>query len=498
MFNKIFLVRFFALVIVFLSCKEQVVDPIFYGQISGILQDAESSDPIANALITTNPSTSSITSDNNGEFSIKDLEIGEYSLIVEKDGYSKKTITVNVEKNKTTSAIVLLNEKSSGVNNPPTIPAIIFPVDGAENQKTSLSLSWFSTDFDGDTLHYDVYLFSSFNNQKQIVADNIKDTVVALENLVYGATYFWQVVVKDNSNEDVNGKVWSFSTEEFPNNPIIFSSNINGNFEIYSAGPDSTDQKIIQITNSYSNEFWPRFNPTRNLVAFINDTDIENHIYTLSLDGTDIYKVTQVPVAGLHNNGMGMCWSPDGNSIFYANYEKLYKISKEGSNLTQIAIAPEGRNFREIDVSTDGDKLVALTIGQNFYDSEIYLMNSDGTNLTKIVENLPGAVQNPIFSLDGKSILYTHDTSEHMSTTNRQLDSRIYMMSLDSLEVQDLSTGKISGTNDNNPRFSNNGGNIIFENVSNDDSSEGEILIMDINGNNRRSIKVTGRMPDWK
>lgn len=496
--NKLLLSSILLLVLSFLSCKEEVVEPVFYGGINGVVQDAESKLPISDVIITTNPSSSSIYTDADGKFSFTDLEVSEYSITAEKDGYVKKTTTVNVKMNTNVSATILLSEKSSSVaNTQPTKPNIVSPNNEAENQSTTVTLSWYAVDVDEDTLYYDVYLFSP-NSEKELVVSKTTDTSIVLNDLDYGTTYFWQVIVDDMQNEKVNGDVWSFATKAFPDYPLIFTSNRNGNYDIYASDIDTTNQEIIQLTKTNGNEFWPRFNPTRNLIAYVNNKDIDKHIYTMTLDGKDVYKVTQLPLAGLHNNGIGICWSKDGNEIYYSNYNKLYRINKDGANLVEIATAPQDRNFREIDVSNSGDKITVLTIGQSFYDSEIYTMNIDGTEMNVVVGNLPGAIENPIFSVDGKSIIYTHDASENMSSTNRQLDSRIYITSLDSLNAIDLSKNKTLGTNDCNPRVSPNGAKIIFENVNNDNSSEGEIMIMNIDGSNRRRLNINGRMPDLK
>lgn len=499
MLKKLSIFSFFISISILLSCKEEIVDPTYYGGISGVVEDSETGEPLSNVSITTSPSTTSITTAEDGQFTLSDLETGEYSIIAEKDNYTKKSTVITVEKNKIVSASIQLKEKSSSEENQlPLKPVLVSPNDNSTDQNISLALSWYSTDENEDTLHYDVYIISPGISEKYLVLENSIDTSVVLEDLDYSATYYWQVVVTDDIGDDVNGDIWSFTTKEFPENPVIYTSNTNGNYEIYSATIDTVNQEIVQLTKTNSNEFWPRFNPTRDLIAFVSDKEIDKHIYTMSIDGKDIYQVTQLPVAGLHNNGIGFCWSPDGNNLFYSNYNKIYRISKDGNNLTKIADAPQDRNFREIDITSSGDKLTVLTIGQNFYDSEIYILNTDGTNMKMVVDNLEGAVQNPNFTIDGKSLIYTHDISGHSSLTNRMLDNRIFTVTLDSLEVKDISINKSNGTNDLNPKISSNGAKIIFENVSNDNSNGGEIMIMNLDGSNRRKLNINGGMPDWK
>ncbi len=76
------------------------------------------------------------------------------------------------------------------------------------------------------------------------------------------------------------------------------------------------------------------------------------------------------------------------------------------------------------------------------YDSEIYTMDADGSNMTLVVDSLPGTVSAPTWSIDGNSILYTHDISGFESPDGRQLDSRIFLKSLIDPTLIDLSLTK--------------------------------------------------------
>ena len=136
-------------------------------------------------------------------------------------------------------------------------------------------------------------------------------------------------------------------------------------------------------------------------------------------------------------------------------------------------------------------------MGNSFYDSEIYTMNSDGSNMTMIIDNVPGAMTSPSFSVDGKFIMYSQDASGYEDATSRQLDARIYLYSLDSLTATNISTFKPDGTNDLNPKFSSDGSKIIFENVNNS-SGISSIWVMSIDGNDRSKIADKGKMPDYR
>ncbi len=123
-------------------------------------------------------------------------------------------------------------------------------------------------------------------------------------------------------------------------------------------------------------------------------------------------------------------------------------------------------------------------------------MNSDGSNMT-LFEDLPGILSGPSFSPDGKSLLFSYDASDFQSTEGRQLDARIYIRTLDNADTVNVSVNKPAGTNDLQPRFSPDGSQIIFVNAKNDGSSENEIWVTNVEGENRQKL-FAGYMPDWK
>ncbi len=483
------------LLVLFVSCKEDTIEPIYYGNINGTVLNADDETPIQGVAITTTPPTTSLITDDQGKFILTTLTTGTYAISAVKSGYNKATINVLVEKNKTTEAVILLSLKNDE-KAPPLPPDNPKPEDGSVDQDISITLRWSSSkQNESDSLVYDIYMYESGEMNPTMIGNSVKDTTLLVENLSFNSVYYWQVIAKDGINPEVNGDVWSFKTKPLPHNPYIYASDSTGNFEIYST--DGTPENLVRLTNNSVRDWYPRFNPVRDVIAFTSDRTASYQIFKMNADGSELFQITQVPVAGNHNPGIGFSWSPDGSTILYSHYDKLYKINSDGSNLTQIATAPTNRHFRETNWSASGDKIIVLTIGNSFYDSEIYTMNSDGSNMTMVIDNKPGAMTSPSFSVDGKYIMYSQDASGYEDATSRQLDARIYLYSLDSLTTTDISSYKPNGTNDLNPKFSSDGSKIIFENVNNS-SGISSIWIMGIDGNNRKKIADTGRMPDCR
>lgn len=481
-----------AAVFIFTHCKEDTIEPVLIGSISGQVFDQENSLPVQNASITTSPPSSAILTDVNGKFLIENCTVGNYTITVVKNGYEKGIVTISVAEERQTKAVIFL-QKETGVL--PQKPKNPIPNSAAVDQPVSLVLSW-SSDKINKTTKFDVYLHKSNAPQTEPLIKDYTDTTITVENLDFKTTYYWQVVSRDSAGNEVFSEVWNFTTIDFPDNPIYYSSNINNNLEIVSS--DSLGNTKIQLTNSPNKEWWIRINKWRNKLAFVSDINSDNHIFLSDINGKNAVRITTLPVTGYHNNGIGFCWSSNGEYLLYSHYDKLFRIRYDGTELAQIAAAPAGRHFRECAWSVSGNQIAVITIGSNVFDSEIYLMNSDGSGMKLLIDNLPGCLGGLDFSIDGRKILFTHDVSGNESPDGRQLDSHIKLFGIEDSTIEDISASKNAGTNDLFPQFSPDGAKIIFANVPNDYSQLPSIWIMDFDGDFRKKLFDNGTMPDWK
>ena len=89
-------------------------------------------------------------------------------------------------------------------------------------------------------------------------------------------------------------------------------------------------------------------------------------------------------------------------------------------------------------------------------------MNRDGSNRQQLIGSLDGIVQSPSWSIDGESVLFTHDVSGNESIDGRMLNSRIFSLNLSTMDTTALSQNKPQGTNDTHPRYSPTGAQIIL------------------------------------
>lgn len=472
-----------------ISCNEDTIDPTRSSSINGTVLQSSSNQPVAGASITTSPPTTAIITDSLGHFLIENIAVGNYAVTARKEGYLNETVSINVAEDRT-NVVTMLLKTGSGANDA-VLPEPASPGNNATEQPVALTLAWDSGS-DKDSLKYDVLLYESNSLEETVVARNLADTSLTVEGLKFSTTYFWQVIAKDGGNV-VRGKVWSFKTIGFPDDVILFARQENNNFEIYAA--DSLGTYLYSLTDSPAREWYPVLGPGRDKIAYTSLAGAGAHIYLMDPDGSGKSKITTLPIAGYHNPGIGFSWSPDGGNLLYSHYNSLYRISRHGTGLTLVSKAPADRHYRECDWTAQGDKIVALTIGEKIYDSELYTMNANGSGRTMVLGNLPGIMGSPSFSLDGNKIMFTRDVSGFESRDGRQLDSHIFVMDSDGANIIDLSAGKPDGTNDLYPRFNSDGSGILFVNVRNSGLGSPEIWIMDPDGNNRRKLFANATMP---
>ena len=173
-------------------------------------------------------------------------------------------------------------------------------------------------------------------------------------------------------------------------NNIIFSSNRDGNHEIYFYNSD--DESTTRLTNRTQDDKWPTFSPDGSKIAFQSDMGIaagRTDIFVMNADGSNVTRLTtstafdQMPT-----------WSPDGTKIAFMSARdgnpEIYVMNADGSAQTRLT------NFPGIDArpswSREGD-YITFTSTRDFGTTattnyEIYRMNGNGSNAVRLTNNL--------------------------------------------------------------------------------------------------------------
>jgi len=480
------------------GCSEDTIDNVSTGTITGTVVTDGDFEPVKNAKISTNPATSTVFTDENGEFIIADVPAMEYSVQARKDSLLSQFQGAEVIPNAEVNIVFEMKTEQSN-NQSPGTPKLIAPEDNAEVSSIAVDFTWKASDAKEDELTYELEIKNDRNNEVLRFSE-ITDTTYSVSNLKYGYKYFWQIRVNDGVNEDVLSEVFTFKTLEFPKSRIAYVRKINGNNVIFSR---DLNEEEYQLTSSEYNSFRPRKNRRTNKIAFLRTVGTQTQLFTMNLDGSNQHQITSnIPVNGFSLDQIDFSWANDGATLFYPNFDKLYKVNASGGGTELVYEEPDAKFITEVDVSNDGTRIALLTNKVNGYGASIYIINNQGEKVNTVISNVAGALGGLNISVDNKMVLYARDVSGFESNDYRRLNSQLFLYDLNTGKTRNISGNKTEGTNDLDPRFSPNEAEVIFVNTSNDGISTPTIFTAEINPGsneeNRTSLYENAFMPDWE
>jgi len=195
---------------------------------------------------------------------------------------------------------------------------------------------------------------------------------------------------------------------------IAFSSDRDGNWEVYVMNADGTNQ--TNLTNNPAQDFMPSWSPDGAKITFNSDRDGNQEIYVMDADGSSQTRITNDSAVEVHSS-----WSPDGTRIaFRSNRDddfEIYVIDADGSNQTRLTSNPAQDNWPSW--SPDGTRIAFQSNKDDNFD--IYIMNADGSNQTRLTDN-PARDWQPSWSPDGLKIAFN---------TYRDIVGEVYVMDAD-------------------------------------------------------------------
>ena len=212
---------------------------------------------------------------------------------------------------------------------------------------------------------------------------------------------------------------------------LVYAGNESGSFEIYEMDLESGE--VNKLTDREGNLLAPVISPDGRMIAFTNNIDGRQSVWIINRDQSNLRQVFGPP----QGDGWDPIWSPDSSRILFASnltgIVQLFTIGIDGSNLQQVTQIDKlpGRS----DWSPDG--MTIATYAGDSWQREIYLVGPDGSNLRQITEG--GNNLAPSFAPDGAWIVFT----SYRDNFGNPNGCEIYIMRSDGSQVTRLTTNDV-------------------------------------------------------
>jgi Tol biopolymer transport system component len=332
---------------------------------------------------------------------------------------------------------------------------------------------------------------------------------IAISALILMST---AAIVSDNNNNNNNTQIpitgndkqqerSAFATFPGTNGKIAFTSNRDGNFEIYVMNADGSNQQ--RITFDSSRESDPSWSPDGTKIAFVSDRYGSNQwdILVMNADGSNQQRLTNI-----NSDDISPSWLPDGRRIvFVSNREDsnrnrdydIFVMNADGSNQQRLT----NNNEHEYDPSwsPNGREIAFHSWIIDSGRTDIFKINADGSSNPIRLTSTAVYEYDPSWSPNGREIAYRVDYPIDRNY-ELQIGADIFVMNADGSNQHDVSRSYAPigrASDDSQPSWSPDGTKIAF--TSNRDGNF-EIYVMNADGSNQQRLTNNNRLdsyPDW-
>jgi dipeptidyl aminopeptidase/acylaminoacyl peptidase len=289
-------------------------------------------------------------------------------------------------------------EKCIGSNDPPVTNAgkdtsITLPVNNVMLDGSA------STDPDNNIVSY---AWTKISGPSSFNIVNVNAVQTQVSNLVKGVYQFELKVTDAGGWIDRDTMMVTVVAVNHPppceSCKIVFVSDRDGNPEIYSCNPDGSN--INRLTDNAGTDEQPAWSPDGSHIAFVSDRTGHSEIYIMAADGLNVVRKTFS-----ESHCQNPTWSPDGTKIAYS-----VPGNNDGSGIWVVAAGEtsgspsllSGGYIIQPSWSPDGTKLALVVPDDNGYD--IFTINADGTNSTPLASYNDFYYLSPGWSPGGKKI----------------------------------------------------------------------------------------------
>jgi Tol biopolymer transport system component len=213
---------------------------------------------------------------------------------------------------------------------------------------------------------------------------------------------------------------------------FAFSSNRDGDFDVYLMNPDRTN--LVHLTNDAGDDVSPVWSPDGRQIAFSSNRDGDANIYVINRDGTGEMRLTSAP-----GDEILGAWSPDGSWIAYTDaLDAVHTIRSDGTGDRTIAVDTRSLTAYGLGVfgwmPTGDELLVVFDKSPVGGELDVYRLGIGGGAVTPLTST-PGDDGTPAVSPDGSKIAFESDRN----------GGCLHVMHADGSNVSRLTTGCSKG-----------------------------------------------------
>ena len=261
---------------------------------------------------------------------------------------------------------------------------------------------------------------------------------------------------------------------------------------------DGTGQTILTSGGSVLDDN-PVYSPDGSKIAFNRNIGFTTDIYVMNADGTNVVALTTATPQLDFSINVHPSWSPDGSKIAFTSNRngqrksEIWVMNANGTGLVQLTTNIQlgtdgGGPVFSVDGapawSPDGSRIVFYSTRDGLADTELYVMNADGSNQTRLTDNIADD-RNPAWSPDSQRIAFDLNGTSNIGLNIINRDG----------------SNLVNVVHDGfNPSWSPDGGRFVFTALDPNNDFKPAVYTINVDGTNKTKLTnnfSSSRAPSW-